>query len=121
LVVPGKWTVFSVEPCLTTHQIAYALKRALISYRLYFQELYDSCAKDCTKALDLHPHYLKARVRRAQSYERADKLEEALEDYAKVIELDPAHAQAREACMVSEGSGAHFTKAFRRKKAPKLV
>ena len=37
--------------------------------------------RDCSKALDLHPHYMKALVRRAKLYEKTEKFEEALVDY----------------------------------------
>ena len=57
--------------------------------------------RDCSKALDLHPHYMKALMRRAELYEKTEKFEEALADYQKVIELDPSQHNARAACMVS--------------------
>lgn len=64
------------------------------------QEKYDEAIKDCSKAIDLHPHYLKAVLRRAELYEKVEKLEEALADYQRMIELDPSHYIARAACMV---------------------
>ena len=67
----------------------------------FLQELYESSAKDCTKALELHPHYVKALLRRAECYEKTDKLEQALEDYQQLLTIDPSIGQAREACMVS--------------------
>ncbi|XP_077992499.1 uncharacterized protein LOC144446576 [Glandiceps talaboti] len=54
---------------------------------------------DCSKALELHSVYVKALLRRAQTYEKVDKLDEALEDYQKVLQLEPATLVAREACM----------------------
>ncbi|CAG2229119.1 Tetratricopeptide repeat protein 1 [Mytilus edulis] len=62
-------------------------------------EKYDEAIKDCSKAIDLHPHYLKAVLRRAELYEKVEKLEEALADYQRMIELDPSHYIARAACM----------------------
>lgn len=62
-------------------------------------EKYDEAIKDCSKAIDLHPHYLKAVLRRAELYEKVEKLEEALADYQRIIELDPSHYIARSACM----------------------
>lgn len=59
----------------------------------------DQAIVDSTSAIDLHPHYLKAVLRRAQLYEKGDKLDEALSDYQRVLELDPSERTARAACM----------------------
>jgi Tetratricopeptide repeat. len=48
--------------------------------------------------------YLKAYYRRAQLYEGAEKLDEALEDYKKILELDPLHREALYASKVIEKS-----------------
>ena len=56
---------------------------------------------DCTKAIELHPHYPKPVLRRAQAYEKTNKLDEALEDYKKLLELDPRNIEALNACQVS--------------------
>ena len=39
-------------------------------------------------------------MRRAELYEKTEKLEEALADYQKIIEFDPSQHGARAACMV---------------------
>jgi len=39
-------------------------------------------------------------MRRAELYEKTDKLEEALVDYTKIVELDPSQHTARAACLV---------------------
>lgn len=52
-------------------------------------------------ALELNPNYIKALLRRAELYEKTEKLDEALEDYKNVLEKDPSVHQAREACLVS--------------------
>lgn len=52
---------------------------------------------DCTKAIELWPEYVRVLLRRAKLYEQDDKLDEALEDYKKVIEIDPGQQEAREA------------------------
>ncbi|XP_016949350.1 tetratricopeptide repeat protein 1 [Drosophila biarmipes] len=52
---------------------------------------------DCTKAIELWPEYVRVLLRRAKLYEQDDKLDEALEDYKKVTELDPGQQEAREA------------------------
>ncbi|XP_028839730.1 tetratricopeptide repeat protein 1 isoform X2 [Denticeps clupeoides] len=54
---------------------------------------------DCTKAIELNPGYVRAILRRAELYEKTDKLDEALEDYKNVVEKDPGIPSAREACM----------------------
>lgn len=58
---------------------------------------YKQAAKDCTKAVELDDKYLKAYYRRAQSYEATDKLDECLEDFKKILELDPEHKEAQKA------------------------
>eukprot|EP00794_Sanderia_malayensis_P005587 gene5587-6276_t len=55
--------------------------------------------KDCTAALEKDELYIKARLRRAQAYENEDKLEDALEDYKRVLELDRSCAVAIQAVM----------------------
>lgn len=52
-------------------------------------------------AIELNPDYVRALLRRAELYEKTEKLDEALEDYKKVLDRDPNQASAREACMVS--------------------
>lgn len=70
--------------------------RAACKLRLEDKE---EAIRDCTKALDLHPHYTKALLRRAELYEATDKLEDALKDFEKVLELDPSQHSARAACL----------------------
>lgn len=53
-------------------------------------------------AIELNPDYLRAILRRAELYEKTDKLDEALEDYKNVLEKDPGHPTAKEACFVSD-------------------
>jgi len=68
---------------------------------LYFvQESNEDAIEDCTKAINLHPHYLRPLLRRAELYEKVEKLEEALVDYQKAVELDPSQHAARAACLV---------------------
>jgi tetratricopeptide (TPR) repeat protein len=53
-----------------------------------------SAIDDCSKAVELDARYLKAYLRRAQLYKETEKLDEALADYQKVLELDPLHKEA---------------------------
>lgn len=53
-------------------------------------------------AIQLNPTYIRAILRRAELYEKTDKLDEALEDYKSILEKDPSVHQAREACMVKQ-------------------
>ncbi|XP_014219838.1 tetratricopeptide repeat protein 1 [Copidosoma floridanum] len=45
--------------------------------------------KDCTKAIETDPSYVKASLRRARYYEDTEKLDEALADYKKAQDIDP--------------------------------
>lgn len=62
----------------------------------------------CFPAVELDPHYVRALLRRAELYEKTEKLDEALEDYKAVLEKDPSVHQAREACMVSLSLSVNF-------------
>ncbi|XP_036355412.1 tetratricopeptide repeat protein 1-like [Octopus sinensis] len=48
----------------------------------------------CTNALEFDPNYIKAYLLRAKLYEKTEKLEDALKDYKKVLELDPKNQVA---------------------------
>lgn len=63
------------------------------------QDKKEAAISDCSKAIQLNPDYIRALLRRAELYEKADRLDEALEDYKSVLEKDPSVPQAREACM----------------------
>eukprot|EP01138_Halocafeteria_seosinensis_P007926 gb/GECG01008097.1/.p1 GENE.gb/GECG01008097.1/~~gb/GECG01008097.1/.p1 ORF type:complete len:290 (+),score=77.00 gb/GECG01008097.1/:1-870(+) len=52
---------------------------------------YEASLKDCNKALKLNDNYLKAYLRRANANEALDKLEDALADHRRVLELDPRY------------------------------
>ncbi|XP_041808077.1 tetratricopeptide repeat protein 1 [Chelmon rostratus] len=61
--------------------------------------LKDQAISDCTRAIELNPDYVRALLRRAELYEQTEKLDEALEDYKKVLDCDPNQTIARQACM----------------------
>lgn len=60
----------------------------------------EKAIEECSEALALHPTYVKALLRRGQSYEETDKPHEAMKDFEKVLEIDPGHKEARMAVMV---------------------
>lgn len=64
----------------------YYANRAAVQLKLKAPK---NAVDDCTKALAIDPNYVKVLLRRAQTYEEMDKLEQALEDYNKVLQIDP--------------------------------
>ncbi|XVE63464.1 hypothetical protein DITRI_Ditri07aG0022700 [Diplodiscus trichospermus] len=58
---------------------------------------YEETIKECTKALELNPSYIKALVRRGEAHEKLEHFEEAIADMKKILELDPSNDQARKA------------------------
>ena len=63
--------------------------------------LQEKALENCSEAIELNPNYVKAILRRAQTYEDTDKPHEAMKDFEKVLELDPGNKDARMAVMVS--------------------
>ncbi|KAG1326131.1 tetratricopeptide repeat protein 1 [Cocos nucifera] len=61
----------------------------------FIQEKFNDTIKECTKALELNPSYVKALFRRAEAHEKLEHYEEAIADWKKVMELDPSNDQAR--------------------------
>ncbi|XP_066310484.1 uncharacterized protein [Miscanthus floridulus] len=55
---------------------------------------HDETIKECTKALELNPTYLKALLRRAEAHEKLEHYDEAIADMKKVIEVDPSNQLA---------------------------
>ncbi|DAZ98603.1 TPA: hypothetical protein N0F65_001022 [Lagenidium giganteum] len=67
----------------------------------------EEAVDDCSQAIDLSPKYVKALTRRAEAYEKLDRLEEALKDYDAVLAIDPTiqpvvKAQRRVKAVVDE-------------------
>merc|ERR1711862_701374 len=60
---------------------------------------------------EIDPNYLKVLLRRANAYEELEMLDEAYEDYKRILELDPQNYQAQkcstllEAVLSDDGSG----------------
>ena len=61
----------------------------------------ERCVKECTKSIELDPTFIKPILRRAECHETADKLDEALEDYKKLIDLEPKVMSHKQKCYVS--------------------
>eukprot|EP00123_Amoebidium_parasiticum_P005629 comp16776_c0_seq1/m.15146 comp16776_c0_seq1/g.15146 ORF comp16776_c0_seq1/g.15146 comp16776_c0_seq1/m.15146 type:complete len:260 (-) comp16776_c0_seq1:885-1664(-) len=59
----------------------------------------EKAAEDCTKALAIDPVYAKALTRRAQSYEATGRLEDALDDWKKLLEVEPNNKVAKDAVL----------------------
>ena len=60
----------------------------------------ESAVKDCTKAIDLNPAYVKALLRRAKLYEELEQLDRALEDYQELHKLEPNNTEVKTALVV---------------------
>ncbi|XP_073316815.1 uncharacterized protein [Primulina huaijiensis] len=56
---------------------------------------HEETIKECTKALELNPTYMKAVLRRGEAHEKLENYEESIADMTKVLELDPSNDQAR--------------------------
>ncbi|KAL0994690.1 hypothetical protein UPYG_G00125850 [Umbra pygmaea] len=83
--------------------VCYSQERAVLfsnraAARLHLDKNEKAIA-DCTKAIELNPNYMRAILRRAELYEKTDKLDEALEDYKAALEKEPNLPAAREACL----------------------
>lgn len=62
-------------------------------YYLFYLQNIESAIQDCTHAIELDPDYLRAYTRRSKLFERNDKLDEALDDLKKVLEIDPRYGE----------------------------
>ncbi|XP_068600108.1 tetratricopeptide repeat protein 1 [Brachionichthys hirsutus] len=101
----GSWAEAeqSYREALVRCPVCFSRERAVLfsnraAARLH-QGSQDQAISDCTRAIELNPDYLRALLRRAELYEQTEKLDEALEDYKKVLERDPNQASARQACV----------------------
>ncbi|KAL8223113.1 hypothetical protein R6Q57_020512 [Mikania cordata] len=56
---------------------------------------YGDTVKECTKALELNPSYMKALIRRGEAHEKLENYDEAISDMKKILELDPSNYQSR--------------------------
>jgi tetratricopeptide (TPR) repeat protein len=56
---------------------------------------FDETVKECSKALELNPSYIKVLLRRAEAHEKLENFDEAIGDWKKILECDPSNYQAR--------------------------
>merc|ERR1712110_1136053 len=56
----------------------------------------EECIKDCDRALELDPGYIKALLRRAKCYMESEQYEEAVRDYEKVLKSDKGNMEYRQ-------------------------
>ncbi|KVI01371.1 Tetratricopeptide-like helical [Cynara cardunculus var. scolymus] len=56
---------------------------------------YEDTIKECTKALEINPTYMKALLRRGEAHEKLKNYDEAIADMKKILELDPSNHQAK--------------------------
>ncbi|XP_057538810.1 uncharacterized protein LOC130816167 [Amaranthus tricolor] len=56
---------------------------------------YEETVKECSKALELNPAYVKARFRRSEAYEKLERYDEVISDMKKILEQEPSNDQAR--------------------------
>lgn len=56
---------------------------------------YEESIKECTKALELNPKYMKALIRKAESHEKLENYDDAIAEMKKILELDPSNKQAK--------------------------
>lgn len=56
---------------------------------------HEGTIKECTKALELNPTYMKALLRRGEAHEKLEHYEDSIADMTKVLELDQSNDQAR--------------------------
>ncbi|BBG92951.1 Tetratricopeptide repeat-like superfamily protein [Prunus dulcis] len=101
------------EEALSQYELAYTLRLTchhLWNYAQYVTQTvqyvvrncmqvvpgkYEDAIKECTKALELNPSYMKALLRRAEAHEKLEHFEEAIADMKKILELDPSNDQAK--------------------------
>ncbi|GAA6226215.1 tetratricopeptide repeat protein 1 [Lates japonicus] len=101
----GDWSAAerSYTEALVLCPVCFSRERAVLfsnraAARLHL-DLKDQAISDCTRAIELNPDYVRALLRRAELYEQTEKLDEALEDYKKVLDRDPNQTIAKQACM----------------------
>ncbi|EDV22918.1 Tetratricopeptide repeat protein 1 [Trichoplax sp. H2] len=88
--------IYKCLPSMISDRAIFYSNRAACYMKL---SRHEEALNDCNAALDLNPDYVKVLLRRAQTYEALDKLDEALQDYQSVANKDSSNKMAREAVM----------------------
>ena len=70
----------------------YHSNRAAVCLHLH---RYEEAIRDCDIAVLLNPRYTKAWMRRSNAYEKTERVDEALKDAQKALELDPSNVATR--------------------------
>jgi len=96
----ANFSIFLIGAIVSVSLDQFLLHVVRINLLCSIKEQYEDAIIDCTKALEFNPDYMKALVRRAQLYEKTEKLDEALEDFTNALERDCSLHVARAACMV---------------------
>jgi tetratricopeptide (TPR) repeat protein len=60
----------------------------------YSSQVYDQALTNCDRAIALNPRAVSSRFIRALTLREMDRLEESLEEFLRVLELDPLHEDA---------------------------
>lgn len=68
----------------------------------YKEKLYEKCIQECSRSIELDSTFVKPLLRRADCYENTDKLDEAFEDYKKLVELEPRNVAHKQKCVELE-------------------
>ncbi|XP_070493115.1 tetratricopeptide repeat protein 1-like [Chironomus tepperi] len=79
--------------CQNERSIIYG-NRALSKIKLGLKK---AAIDDCTKSLEFNPKYVKVLLRRAALNEETNMYDESLDDFKKVLEIDPQNSEARSA------------------------
>lgn len=77
-------------PCYNNDRSILYSNRAAAKIKLNYN---DSALDDLKMAIDLNPTYFKALLRRAKLFESMSKLDESLEDYKKLLEMDRSNSE----------------------------
>lgn len=59
----------------------------IVTVPSHLQGKHEETIKECTKALELNPTYIKALVRRAEAHEKLEHFEEAITGKHRVVKL----------------------------------
>ena len=91
--------------CLRACPLSFSKERSIFysNRAVCFLKMKDTekCIKESSKSIELDSTFIKPLLRRAECHETLDKLDEALEDYKKLIDLEPRVMSYKQKCFVS--------------------